>query len=149
MASWGPPVFAANSLTVAVHRASFLGNGKECLGLETTWRVAGKELLESPRTSPEVPRTSLEVPQRLPRSSLTVELNSDFQGFPRSFPDFPQSSLDFPASLTDLPGGQPLLTHKNLSLSLRHTANKNKLRSKPIHTNPVRNFPMLTQGIWT
>ena len=42
-----------------------------------TWRVDGREsgspeLLESPRTSPEVPRTSPEFPRRLPRKFLSV-----------------------------------------------------------------------------
>ena len=92
------------------------------------WRVTGREsgspeLLESPRTSPEVSRTSLEVFGDFPGSSLTVELNSrgSSPDFPGSSPDFPGSAPDFPGSSPDFPGGQPflweawhpLLTHKN------------------------------------
>ena len=63
------------------------------------WRVAGREsgspeLLESPRTSPEVPRTSLRSFGDFPGNSLTVELNT-IQNFPGSFPGFPGSFPDF------------------------------------------------------
>ena len=53
-----------------------------------------------------------ELPQKLssdfPGSSLTVELNSFFQRFPKSFADFPENSPDFPGNSPDFPGGLPL-----------------------------------------
>ena len=71
------------------------------------------ELLESPRTSPEVPRTSPEVFGDFPGSSLTVELNSNpevprkfprlprkFPGLPRKFPGPPRRSAVSLGSLT-------------------------------------------------
>ena len=91
-----------------------------------TWRVAGREsgspeLLESPRTSPEVPRTSPEVFGDFPGSSLTVELNSNpevprkfprlprkFPGLPRKFPGLPRRSAVSLGSLTPSSDSQRL-----------------------------------------
>ena len=90
------------------------------------WRVAGREsgspeLLESPRTSPEVSRTSPEVFGDFPGSSLTVELNSNpevprkfprlprkFPGLPRKFPGLPRRSAVSLGSLTRSSDSQKL-----------------------------------------
>ena len=87
------------------------------------WRVTGREsgspeLLESPRTSPEVSRTSPEVFGDFPGSSLTVELNSNpevprkFPRLPRKFPRLPRKFPGLPwrsaVSLTPSSGSQKL-----------------------------------------
>ena len=97
------------------------------------WRVAGREsgspeLLESPRTSPEVPRTSPEVFGDFPGSSLTVELNSNpevprkfprlprkFPGLPRKFPGLPRRSAVSLGSLTPSSDSQKLSLKCRLS----------------------------------
>ena len=71
------------------------------------WRVTGREsgspeLLESPRTSPEVPRTSPEVFGDFPGSSLTVELNSNPE-VPRKFPRLPRKFPALPRKFPRLP----------------------------------------------
>ena len=60
------------------------------------------ELLESPRTSPEVPRTSPEVFGDFPGSSLTVELNSNPE-VPRKFPRLPRKFPGLPWKFPGLP----------------------------------------------
>ena len=95
------------------------------------WRVTGREsgspeLLESPRTSPEVPRTSPEVLGDFPGSSLTVELNSNpevprkfprlprkFPGLPRKFPGLPWRSAVSLGSLTPSSDSQKLSLKKD------------------------------------
>ena len=64
------------------------------------WRVAGRELgspelLESPRTSPEVPRTSPEVFRRLRRRFSHWNLTA-IQRFPRKFPRLPRKFPELP-----------------------------------------------------
>ena len=91
---------------ISIWIIQFHKNVKIYLDWRQIWRVAGREsgspeLLESPRTSPEVPRTSPEVFRRLPRSSLTVESDSNSNPeVPRKFPNlprkFPQTSPEVP-----------------------------------------------------
>ena len=69
------------------------------------WRVTGREsgspeLLESPRTSPEVSRTSPEVFGDFHGSPLTVELDSNPE-VPRKFPRLPRK---FPGLARKFPG---------------------------------------------
>ena len=53
------------------------------------------------------PEPSRKFPGDFPRSSLTVELNSNPE-VPQKFPGLPRSSPDFPRSSRHFPGGQPL-----------------------------------------
>ena len=67
---------------------------------EKFWRVAGREsgspeLLESPRTSPEVPPTSLEVFRRLPRKFSHCGTEQQSRGSPevsQTSPEVPRTS---------------------------------------------------------
>ena len=105
-------------------REDFSDSGQE--KAPKIWRVTGREsgspeLLESPRTSPEVSRTSPEVFGDFPGSSLTVELNSNpevprkfprlprkFPGLPRKFPGLPRRSAVSLGSLTPSSDSQKL-----------------------------------------
>ena len=76
------------------------------------WERVRLELLQSPRTSPEVPRTSQKLFGDFPGSSLTVELNSNpevprkFPRLSRKFPGLPRRS----ASLSGKPDTLSRLT---------------------------------------
>ena len=99
-------------------------------------RVAGREsgspeLLESPRTSPEVPQTSLD-PRSFSATSpevLALWNLTAIQRFPGSFPDFPGSSPNFPGGFPDFPRGQPLFLGRPDTLSLDSQKLPLKIRS--------------------
>ena len=81
--------------------------GRNCMSWTQIWRVTGREsgspeLLESPRTSPEVRRTSPEVFGDFPGSSLTVELSSNPE-VPRKFPRLPRKFPGLPRTFPGLP----------------------------------------------
>ena len=78
--------------------------------LDLASRREGVRLPRASGKSPDFPRSSPNFPEvfrRLPRSSLTVELNSNPE-VPRKFPKLPRKFPKFPRKFSDLPGGQPL-----------------------------------------
>ena len=79
---------------------------------QKNWRVAEREsgspeLLESPRTSPEVPQLPRKFFGDFPEL-LSLWNSTAIQGFPRSFPDFPRDQPLSLGSLTPCPDSQKL-----------------------------------------